>query len=487
MNTSVQQPNPKSSHTHLDEIYVDQIDAIEFRDVFLRLRRGLRQSLGLALLGLAIGAGGLALLSPLVPASTSTRVVFSFPGIERGENPDKSKFQPDDLRAPAIVAEAMRRQGLDTSEDFQAKIRNAITIEGIIPDAVVKARDRLRATGPTPPIYIPDEYTVTLTANQLLPLTRTQREHFLVELVNAASDDFKRTYGQLPVAFGGVFETLRGADFPEYEIVFNHEIANLTDYLTSQVETAKSFRSPTTNLSFKELLEMTNLFSQIQLNEVLGVIHENGLARNRQTAILRMDHYLKQLSFQENHAIEDEKVVRDLLTQAQGREQNYALGVKSQVAASSRNDAPVLDQGLIDSLIANDSYNFLVRKALDAGLRVREIQSGKSRVIEVRDNLLTFAKSSTSDQSAGLAQIKQPLTELETNYDRLVENIRKTHRDFAAQVYGHAIQLSSGVRTPSLLLWLAIAGSIGIFIGVALGVGLSLLGIYIGEAKRNEL
>jgi len=130
--------NSESSSHHTDHYpasdhAVNGDDTIDLRDLFNRLGSGTGQIIALALIGLAIAGLISVTLNRVQPVATSTRVVFSFPGFERGEYPDKSKFQPDDLRAPAVVSEAIRRQGLDTSSDFQSKIRGAISIEGIVP------------------------------------------------------------------------------------------------------------------------------------------------------------------------------------------------------------------------------------------------------------------------------------------------------------------------------------------------------------------
>src|SRR5690606_333409 len=117
-------------------------------------------------------------------------------------------------------------------------------------------------------------------------------------------------------------------------------------------EAAKAFRSQSTNLSFSDLLKQTQLFTQLRLNETLGLIRQNGLSKNRATAMVKMDYYLRTLEDQERKAAEEAKVVQDLLTKMQERGQGYVLGVKSQ-AAQSNPGAPILDQGLIDSLLVN--------------------------------------------------------------------------------------------------------------------------------------
>ena len=480
--SSTPPPSASPERSLRRDAFDDTDDSIDLRELFGRVRRGLLQIIGLALLGSVLAAIGSFTIGRVQPVATSTRVVFSFPGFERGEYPDKSKFQPDDLRAPAVIAEALRRQSLDTSSDFQSKIRGALSIEGVVPQNIVKERDRLRAAGQTPPPYIPDEYVIGLSLDRSFALTVPQREKLLQEIVSVYRENFHRTYGQAPLAFGTAFETLRGADFAEYELIFNTEIGNIKAYLDEQIEEAKSFRSQTTNFSFQDLRDQTELFAQIQMNEALGLIHENGLSRNRTTAMMKMNYYLRQLEDREQQAVEEERVVRDLLTQTGSRSENVVLGVKTQAAQNQPNSA-VLDQGLIDSLLENDAYNFLVRKALDAGLKVKEIQAEKNRLLDLRDNMKTFVSSTATDQSVVTAQVQESLKNLEVNYNKLIENIRRTHSDFARQEFGDAIRLSDQIRTPGVLKPLAVAAMVGGALGFALGAGLSLLGIYIGRRQ----
>jgi hypothetical protein len=473
-------------------------DAIDLRDLFARLMRGLPQIAGLALLGLVLAASGFLIYSPFQNVSTSTRVVFAFPGFEKGENPDHSKFQPDDIRAPSIIAEALKRLDLDTSSEMQGKIRSAINIDGIVPANVAKDRDRLRASGQVPPVYVPDEYIVTLDLPRKIALSRQQRMSLVHEIIAIYRENFQRTYGSVPLAFGSAFATLKDADYPEYQIILDREMQNISDYLTqlitseanqtanqinARIAQAGSFRSPTTNFSFRDLLEQTQLFSQIRLTETLGIIRENGLSRNRHNALIKLDYYARTLQNQEERAVEEEKVIRDLLARGEARSQSYVLGIKSQ-AVQSRSESPLVDQGLIDSLLANDANNFLVRRALDAGLKVKRIQTEKAQVLALRESINAFVKSNEADQSALYAQVKASLSDLEIAYRALISNIQKTYADFANQQYGDAIRITDQTHSDSFVRPLLVPSVVGLFLGCAAGAGLSLLGIYIG-AKRT--
>jgi len=459
-------------------------DAIDLRDLFVRVMRGLPQIIGFALLGLVLAAGGYLIVSPFQNVSTSTRVSFAYPGFEKGEYPDKSKFQADDIRSPDVIVEALKRRGLDTSPEFQGKVRAAVSVEGVIPPNIVKDRDRLRAAGQNPPVYIPDEYTLTLSVSRNFPLSGIQREQLVGEIVAVYRENFRRTFADIPLAFGDAFAVLKNADFPDYESVFDKEMRDIETYLTQKSTEAKLFRSTATNLTFSDLLRQAQLFSQIRLNETLGLIHQNGLSRNRKIALVKMNDALRVLTDAERRAMDEETVVKDLLAQAQSRDQNYVLGVKSQ-ASQPRSSAPVIDQGVIDSLLANDSYGFLVRRALEAGLKVKQVQADKGLIVEQIENMKSFSKESISDQSTIVTEVLKSISVLETAYQDLVTSIKKTHADFSRQQFGDAIRISDTIKTYGLgVRPLLIPSVVGLFLGCAAGAGLSLLGVYIGSKRK---
>lgn len=464
------------SHPHGEE-------GPDFAELFGRLKRGLLSIVGLSLLGLALGIVAYFIFGPFQVVTTSSRVVFSFPGFEKGEYPDKSKFQPDDLRSPEIVAEALKQQGLEATEETQSKVRAALTIEGIIPDSVIKERDKLRASGQTPRPYVPDEYALTLSLPRQYPLTARQRELLLNNLVSIYQEKFTRTYVALPMSIGKAFETLRDADYFDYDIVLSRESQNLTSFLEQMIESGRAFRSPRNGLSFTDLQAEAQIFIHVRLNEMLGVIRRNGLSRNRSLSLVKMEYYIRTLTDDENRAIEEEKVVQALLKQAWEREQNYTLGVKSQTG-TQRNDNLTIDQGLVDSLLANDAYNFLVRKSLDASLKTRRIQSDKAVVQERLNDMQAFIKSDVADKATVLTEFQEAFDRVKKDYSILMKDIELTYVDFERQQYGDAIQVSMQARTQSFYRGAAVAGIAGLVVSLIVGLGLTLLGI---ELARRQI
>ena len=380
------------------------------------------------------------------------------------------------MRAPEIVSEALKRLGLETHESLQSQIRSALSIEGVIPADVVKARDRLRAAGQTPAPYLPDEYRVSLTLPRRHALPTADRGRLLNEIVSAYLQRFARTYVAVPLQVGTAFDSLTGLDYFDYELVLSRESRNVHDYLSRLQEQAPNFRSTRSNLTFGDLAKQNELFTQIRLNETLGLIRKEGLSSNSQVAMMKMDYYLRALEDREIRAVEEEGLVRDLLRQAQERSQQHVLGVRSPIG-QQRPESPMIDQGLVDSLLANDAYNFLVREALTAGLRTREIQSEKAILQERRRRMQDFMTSDVPEQGAVIAQLEHSLTALRVAYDRLMADLRLTHEDYQTQEYGNAVRVSMQATQASYYRALAKAGIVGAALGMALGVGLSLLGV----------
>ena len=225
-----------------EKLDVGEDEFIDLRDIIRRLGCGLGQTLGLALLGLVIAALSDFAVTRFQAISTSARVVFSFSGFGRGQYPDGSNFTASDLIAPDVIATALKREGFETSSDFQAEIVAGLDVEGVIPADVARARDHARSLGQNPPTYTPDEYAITLTLKRGFPLSRQQRDHLLNAIINCYREKFERTYVDVPLAFGNAFETLRDADYFEYEMILNQELDNVTAFLLQRVEVAKSFR-----------------------------------------------------------------------------------------------------------------------------------------------------------------------------------------------------------------------------------------------------
>lgn len=448
-------------------------DSIDIADLIRRIKRGIGRTIGLTLLCFALGIGAaLMILAGQTPV-TSLRVSFSFPGAEKGTYPNGTKFQPDDVRAPDVINDALRRLGIeDHSGELATTLRGTITVSGLVSSTIVKERDRLRAAGQTLPPYVPDEYEIALSLPRTHPIDLRQRGLLLTEMVNAYRDKFGRTFVKLPPQFASAFEQLRTADLTDYELILNRQMRQLHSFLEQQVDQAKQFRSMSNQLSFQDLLRQAEVFTAVRMNEVLGLIYLGGLSSDRTRAIANMEYQLRLLEEQEMRLQQEESVVAALLSTTQARAQNYVLASKSEVPNAPQS---IMDQGLIDALLANDAYNFLVRRALDAGLAVKSVQAERALLAERKKRLEGFLTGDTELQSATIEKTQRALSELEVGYRELLDSIRVVMDDYARQEYADAIRLTLQAGSKSWLRTAMLGAILGCAIGFPLGLGISLL------------
>lgn len=479
MSTARHSPEPLPEEDLLND------EGIDFLEIRRKLKTGLSRSLGFGFVCMAITVVAGFFATNWFPQVSEMRVAFAFPGFEKGQYPDGSNFSPDDLRAADVVSAALSRRPLGNVD--QTMVRSSIEVAGIVPPSIIKERDRLKSSGQTPSIYIPDEYNITFGLRGSNSLSTANREALLLEVISVYTERFRRTYSELPSQFGKAFESLNGADYFEYELILRQDVQRLRTFLASLSggeegtsdrklprTAAATFRSRTTNVSFGDLLNQVDYFAQIKLSEVLGLIQSAGLSKERDLALLKMDYRLRVLSEEEQRLTQEESIVRDLMAKADLRSQSYVLGIKSQLN-SNKNEAPLLDQGLIDSLVQNDSYNFLVRRALDVGIRAKDMSSRKAELEERRKRLAEFLDKDVSKRDSIRGRVDQALESLKLEYFQLLQTVNLTYEDFSRQQLAGALRIVQPPTSGSLVKRLAQYAAFGALVGFAMGLGISLL------------
>ena len=357
------------------------------------------------------------------------------------------------MKSPPIVAEAIRRKGLDQSGDFQRKISAAFDIEPVVPSAL--ARARALTAGQTPPTYIPDEYVVSLSLPRNSPPSIEERGLLLNEIVSVYQEQAQRIQASIPLPVGNLVEVLAHTDADDYGEVINAEVQSLTACLSQLNAEAPVFRSQKTNLSFSDLLRECQIFGQTYVSKTLKLIRLANAAATSRTALSKMDNDLQALADQEREAIEEQKTFREFLDEAEAN-------IKGPDA----------------------TYDFAFRKALDAGIRVNGLQSDEARILGQRKRIEAAVSSDSRTEFTQKREVDLSLQPLETAYQKMVIDIRNTYADYARGRIIDAVHIES-MATSSGVLWpLVTAGIVGLSLGLAGGIGMSLLRIYVGEWKR---
>ena len=207
---------------------------------------------------------GINLVSLPERGQASATVSFSYEGIESGLAPNGNRFDPDEIRDPEIIRAAAGRIGLELTEEETGRIRDAMAINGSLPDGVIDRITKLKSQYEANSIsvlsaqqiktYFPSQYTVALrladagldmaTANRLLPA-----------VLDAYRESFLTRYGYSTA----VEKIMLGTGYSEYEYegavrVINNRLDLLLGYVNSfSAKDTTMFRSSLTGYSFEDL------------------------------------------------------------------------------------------------------------------------------------------------------------------------------------------------------------------------------------------
>lgn len=433
-------------------------ETIDLHELWARLVRGAPRTIGLALLGAALAAAGFFISGSFQTAHTTARVTLSFHGLERGEYPDQSKFQPEDLRAPSIVAEALRRRGV-LDPDLQTRIRDALTISGLTP----------ASSGKEPGAYTPREYSLTLSLPRAFSLSSRDRELFLTELVRTYKEHVQQHYTTLPAGIDWSFDSLAPSAL-SHETSMEREIARAGEFLERLARKHRTFRSARSNLGFGELAAQHRVLVETQFADLQALIEDEGINASP-IALARLDREIRTLKRSEALAIEEEKFILSLLSRIESRPSS-ASPVNILLGAAAAGDP-----NATGAVLGADANHLLAQRALTAGLRTRQLQSQLALLHDQREAVVAASELSAEQRAVKLARLENVWSKFKVSYRRLIETVRQTYEDFEQQELADAARISVPPSTPGFYRGVGIAALLGLIVGGSLGVGAALLGV----------
>lgn len=466
----------------------EESEYVDLYEVLRRLGRALPQILGFGLLGGVVALFLVLAVTRTRPEQVSMRVAFSFAGFERGQYPDGSGFQPDDLRSADLVMDALRSTGVDSPEKYYSRVRSAITIEGLLPalsksEADTVTRVLLQNPAQKRSIFVPDEYEVQLAVPEGVPLDAKQARRLLVELISLYTERFHRTYVKQPERYAAALGAsgLQSAEYFEFAELLRTRVGSLRSYLGTLATSDASFRDPVTGYSFNDLIAELDVFAQLQVEDLVTAVGRLGLARDRDRAVSKIEYRRRELTLQERALTDRLQATERLLAALDSREQSYVLGARSQQDPTKPN---VIDQNVLDALISNDARNKLVEKASDLGASIADARVQQTRLADQLARIQAGPAAGSAEWEAGVKEIASMLEALEADYQRIVSGIRSTVDARGRQRFADAVRMTRSPKRSKQDLILVAGPVMGGLLGAMLGAGLGLIGIVIGRRHR---
>ena len=360
-----------------------------------------------------------------------------------GLTPKGTKLKPEEIRASAIVSNALEETGLDISVDY---VRNSISIVGILTEEEESRKEAVLSKGQEYDLN-PTNYQVKLTLNS--NFSEDTAQNLLTSIVN----EYMTWYGNHYVitrAKPGVLD-YSILDIYDYTIVMDmisEAIDNMLEYIYSSDE---SFRSTQNGLSFYDLQTQLQLLRDGKFEDVYvktlnsGVTKDPDLLRDYYSAVIAENTLLRAQKLLQVQEMENLlKLYVSQMLDAQDFSSSTSTTEEAPVTVSGSNSIilssvyqiyddnnnPVYSKNNYEVLI--DTYSDYLASVYDLESKITESEFILESLSTVTEASSEKARMSIHDEIAGLMEMVNSIyaqvniVGTEYNQSLVAKNIRVT-------------------------------------------------------------
>lgn len=429
------------------------MEEISLRDIIETVLKGKWLLIGIIIICMVLVPFGAYVVNP-AKGQVSAIISLSFKGLENGQNPDGSTFDINTITSPNIIQNVIDDLNLDKNKISVDDIKKGFSINPIVPNNIVEQMEALTKEGKTM-TYYPTKYVITYTYNKSQGLNKTTAKNILNSVIKEYQEYFVSLYSDkslLGNALGGI--NYDDYDYPEIADIMNNQLNVMISYLNGKASEAGNFRSKSTGLTFKDLLDSIDILRNIDVNKMASIIYANNLTKDKEKIISHYEYLVKQNEYDMQKAQGELQVSKDLMTQYK-RETNI-LGMP----------------GTEDQQIQLDNnksyYDELVKQAKAEGDLAQKYQKQMDYYQKMADKYRNDTVSAEQKQAAE-KEVNEMLPSIKEKMQAWIEKVNQTAEDYYEYNYGKSISCISGVTAKAafnIKLMIAIGFVLGIMIGL---------------------
>ena len=360
-----------------------------------------------------------------------TSIEFIYSGIEKGQAPDGSTFNTDEIIAPTVLDAAVKDAGLgDTITDI-SKLRQVLRVEGVDTDeyrrlvAAAENGDANAANTLRNYTMYPTRFNIVISNPEALGLSDDQAKQLLNKIVAQYYVSFQKNYSVLNMFDSAMFGLSRN-ELYEFTDIYDQYISSLNTikvYLTTLASENPTFTSHKNDTTLNQLIsELSLLNSNYELFNAF--IIANNVWRNATTAKNKLEASKKNIT---NNLVAMQDYIRDL----KERIQNIKYEMQPDI------DAPSGGQILVNYPEYPVVYNTLNTQLEEAARQVLEYNIQLANIDTRLEQINAGSATSEEDKTAAA----QSIAALETQTAAFVEKVNSTIMDYYDTTF-----ISSSVR-----------------------------------------
>ena len=422
---------------------------------------------------------------------TQCIIQLNFPGIEEHRNPDGTLFNKNQIITPAILSRTsvflQKKNKIPPLEN----IRGMIDIKTIIPPEIEGKRKEAEKAKETYTFYS-NQFRLTLTTEEKSIFSTEERSQILLSVIGEYRKDFEKKYGEEPLVvidFPAGF--LASSDYLDTINAFKVRANSFIKFLDSKIAKAGFFRSQKTADSFVEVKNDLELLNGIEISGIEATIKLLKLTKNKENLINVYRHKIRTIDVErkkkEKEALIARKLLEDMRRPGRYEPSMGAVNKKTETGL-------LLDTSFIKDMIKEDSSTLLLKTALEAEVRAKNLEVDKEFLEEEIAFLREKEKEKNREEKEkkkekekeNIAYIKTGLRDIEDKIVALSKRANELNVEYLGKSVNNAVQVvrdpeTNSVRSKDMKKIVLLAGVVALFMAVFLAFFIE----YIRKAQKS--
>ena len=415
----------------------------------------------------------------------STTIEYAFEEAKEGKNLKGGKLDPQEIMSPIVIESVISSLNLNTSVE---RIRSSVAITPFI-DATTKAKQKALTDKGEDFEFFPTEYTVSFT------YSGKNGAEYGVKVLNKLLEAYDAYIRQTYTGQSKIPDMFANIDYDKYDYMeicdlFDEQIENSTQILSSLNTQDPAFRSPKTGLTFGDLLFYFNNLSQTDVAKLYANVRVGCLSKNTEVLVKNYQYKVEELNLINGKKTEESGTSYDIMLDfyrqyKEGQIQNNTVeeGLTKQ---QTNNDvgSQIIREDDISKLIT--TYDSIMTKYVDSGteaLQAAEDMRHYQMLIEAFSNDNVSAEDKAVYLKLAQGDIQKINTEIK-NYIKLANETLNDYNIYKGTQYLNYLSSSGTKAKLSKNTVLVFAFAFGAILGMMIAI---LLEVMKKIRERSEL
>ena len=207
--------------------------------------------------------------------SSKVIIQYSDPCISNGKTLDGATFDPNEIKAPAVILNVLKDLGYENKKIDS--VRENISISSITPTTVENLKASKEKLGEEY-TYYPNTFVITYKGNSSFESTR--------DILSSVISNYCKYYSEMYL-YGATLNEIdrdlnkKNFDYIEQTEQIHDNVTQTIEALTAYAKDSAGYRSPSTGMTFNDLLKEFERVNEYSVSQIFSKIYEGQVTKDK--------------------------------------------------------------------------------------------------------------------------------------------------------------------------------------------------------------